>query len=119
MEPYERQQFDFFLMTAVNRFQERITQRNEGGAQALERLRNDPDGEGVWLHQFVDALFQDFLLDNLEGACFVLRALPKRKTSAPNSAPVEQMLGQMARTVFTDLLKSKTEEALEQTLMYS
>ena len=41
MELYERQQFDFLLQTSVERYVERIEQRNEGATNALERLLVD------------------------------------------------------------------------------
>ena len=79
MQLHERQQFDFLLLTAAERYVERLTQRNEGAVNALQRLKADPNGEGVWLDEFVNAIFQDFLLENAAGACFILQALGKRK----------------------------------------
>ena len=118
MDAYQRQQFDFFLNTAVERFVERIEQRNEGAEIALERLRQSPNGEGIWISEFVDAVFSDFLLDNADGACFILRALAARTAVVPAGQNVEAMLKSMARGVFTPLLKQKTEEALEQRISY-
>ena len=118
MEPYQRQQFDFLLMTAVERYVERLVQRNEGGEAALARLRADPQGEGVWLDQFAQAIFRDFLLDNPAGACFVLQAMPRRRAPPPDAGPIEAMLQQLALRAFADLLGAKTEEALEQQVAY-
>ncbi|MCU0495691.1 MAG: hypothetical protein MUD01_29255 [Chloroflexaceae bacterium] len=113
MEAYQRQQFDFLLLTAAERFAERLVQRNEGTANALARLRADPQGEGVWLDDFVQAIFQDFLLDNPAGACFILQALARRTIPPPATGKIETMLGSMARCAFADLLAAKTEEMLE------
>ena len=77
MELYERQAFDMFVSLAVERFCERIVQRNGGMERALARLREDPDGEGVWLGRFVEAFFRENALDNPGGACLVLRALER------------------------------------------
>lgn len=118
MELYQRQQFDFLLMTAAERFVERIVQRNEGAANALTRLRSDPQGEGIWLDEFVGAIFQDFLLDNGGGAAFILQALAKRTVPPPPTGNIEQMLITMARRAFADLLAQKVEEALAQATMY-
>lgn len=118
MEAYQRQQFDYLLLTATERFAERIVQRCAGHQQALQRLRADPQGEGVWLDTFVGAVFQDFLLDNPAGACFVLQALARRQIGAPTAGTVEAMLQQMAVRAFADLLQLKTEEAIEQQLSY-
>ena len=120
MDAHQRQQFDFLLAMAVERFGERLIQRNEGAANALDRLRADRNGEGIWLDQFVDALFEDFLLDNPAGACFILQALHRRSVALPEAeGTVEAILNSMARQAFADLLARKMEEALEQTVAYS
>jgi hypothetical protein len=118
MELHERQQFDFLLMTAVERYVERLEQRNGSVEDALARLRSGPNGEGVWLDEFVAAIFDDFLLDNIGGACFVLEALAKRTLPETAAGRVETVLIEMARTAFAGLLKQKTEEALEQRLAF-
>lgn len=114
MELYQRQQFDFLLLTAVDRYVERLVQRNDGPVNALRQLRQDPQGQGVWLNQFVEAIFQDFLLDNIGGACFILQALAQQTVPAPAGGTIEKMLIGMARAAFADLLRRKTEEFLEQ-----
>ncbi len=118
MEPHQRQQFDLLLATAGERFIERIVQRCAGAEAALARLRADPQGEGIWLDQFVAAIFQDFLLDTPAGACFVLQALHRRPGAAPAPGPIEAMLQQMARRAFADLLAARVEEVMEQALSY-
>jgi hypothetical protein len=114
MDLHEKQQFDFLLNTAVERYVERLEQRNGGVEIALERLRRDAEGEGVWLRRFTQAIFDDFLLGNAGGACFVLQALAKRTVPGVASGKVETTLDTLAKHAFADLLKQKTEEALEQ-----
>lgn len=114
MDLHERAQFDFLLQAAVERYVERLEQRNGGAAPALARLRAEPEGEGVWLTEFTRAILRDFLLDNAAGAAFVLRALARRRVSPPPAGTVEEMLVGMATEAFAALLKSKSEEALEQ-----
>jgi hypothetical protein len=114
MELYQQQQFGFFLETATERFVARLEERFRGPDQALEMLREDPETEGVWLRQFTDAVFDDFLLNNLEGACFVLQALAKRRVSDLEDGTVEKTLITMAKRLFADLLLQKTVETLEQ-----
>jgi hypothetical protein len=119
MALHERQQFDFLLQTAVERFVERIEQRFRGAEAALENLRRNPNGEGVWLNEFTGAVFEDFLLNNIEGACFVLRSLPQRKVELfPQTVSVEQHLVSLSQNLFSDLLLSKSLEALEQHVGY-
>jgi hypothetical protein len=118
MNIHERQQFDFLLFTATERFVERIEQRNAGAASALQRLRADPDGEGIWLNDFTRAIFQDFLLDNIEGACFVLTALAKRPAPSFQPGAIEPALIGMARAAFAELLRQKADERLEQAMEY-
>jgi hypothetical protein len=117
MELHERQQFDFLLHTAVERYVERLEQRNEGATNALARLRENPEAEGVWLSEFVEAIFDDFLLNNSAGAAFVMHALASRKAPELSSKPgqtVEQFAVVCARAVFAVLFRQKTEEVLEQ-----
>jgi len=120
MELHQRQQFDFLLLTAAERFTERLIQRNGGMASALKQLRESPEGQGVWLRKFVEALFRDFLLDNPEGACFILQALPKREVSLEQpGGKVETLLQEMAIQAFMQVLHQKVEEHLDQALAFS
>ena len=118
MELHQRQQFDFLLHTAVERYAERLEQRLGGAENALARLREDANGEGVWLDEFTGHLFADFLLDNVGGACFVLQALARRKAAPTRGGTIEKTLLEMARSAFAALLAAKTEEALEQRSSY-
>jgi hypothetical protein len=52
------------------------------------------------------------------GACFVLKALARRNVAAVASGKIETVLTTMAKQAFAALLKAKTEEALEQAIMY-
>jgi hypothetical protein len=141
---HERQQFDMLLQLAVERYAERLVQRNDGPERAHARLRDTPDAEGVWLPGFVDAVFQDSLVDNTAGACFVLEALERRPApavstvpsapsapsassvlsaasaapSASSAASVAQALAAMARAAFADLLQQKTLEELDRRASY-
>ena len=129
MQLFEQQQFEFLLQTAVERFVERLEQRFRGPDLALENLRRDPNSQGVWLNGFCEAVFEDFLLNNIDGACFVLRALAQRtiedqvadysdsdaaKVTAPAKSTVESHLVILARKQFCQLLHQKSLEALEQ-----
>ncbi len=118
MDLHERQQFDLLLQLAVQRYVERLEQRNEGAVNALLRIRTDPQGEGIWLGQFVDAVFEDFILNTPDGAAFVLRALPQRKIAAPAAGTIEAMLRAMSVSAFGELLRQKTEEELERRTGY-
>ncbi|HMO16064.1 MAG TPA: hypothetical protein PKD64_18375 [Pirellulaceae bacterium] len=120
MALHERQQFDFLLQTAVERFVERLEQRFRGAHSALEELKCNPEAEGIWLSQFTGAVFDDFLLNNVEGACFVLRSLPQRRVNleATVCGTVEQHLIELSQTLFRELLRNKSKELLEQHVGY-
>jgi hypothetical protein len=98
MDIHARQQFDFFF----------------------EKLRTDPNGEGVWLDEFTAALFRDFLLDNDAGSAFILQALARRPNTATLTPDmtVEQAMSAMARSAFAAVLRIKTDEQLEQRLAF-
>jgi hypothetical protein len=110
MNLHERQQFDFLLHTATERFVERLEERNGGPEGALRNLRENP----ACLTEFTNAIFTDFLLDNVDGACFVLQSLARRTIDPPVKGTIEAMLLTMAKGAFQNLLAQKTEEALEQ-----
>ena len=117
MELHARQQFDFFFNAAIERFVDRVEQRCGGPVPALARLREAPNAEGVWLDEFVVALFGDFLLDNLAGSAFVLQALGRRpapRGGSDTGETIEHYLGRLAREAFGVVLRIKTEESLEQ-----
>ena len=114
MDLYEKQQFGFFLQTATERYVARLEERFRGADGALKRIHNDTDGEGFGLTDFTDAVFEDFLLNNVEGACFVLQALANRTAEATTGGTVEATLVEMAKKLFADLLLQKTIESLEQ-----
>lgn len=122
MNAHERQYFQVLLSMAVDRFSQRLIQRNQGVDGALAKLRRDPQGDGVWLDEFVDAFFRDALLDNPAGACFVLNALANRPLSPGESldgiGTVGELVQRLAVRQFADLLRQKTEEALEQAAMF-
>ena len=113
MELYARQQFDVFLMTAAERFSERIVQRCAGTENALKQLKEDPNGKGIWINQYVEHLFEDFLFNNTAGACFILSALEKRNVEIEEKGAVEKILQKTARKVFAELLQKKTIESLD------
>ncbi|MBE3595593.1 MAG: hypothetical protein IMW86_00950 [Hydrogenibacillus sp.] len=125
MHPHEQEYFNILLQMAVDRFSERIVQRNAGVQNALERLRSDPEGEGIRLEAFVEAFFRDTLLDQPAGSAFIVQALSARPFDAPALSPALQgaatygaALSTLAVRAFADLLRQKTEEALEQSLLF-
>jgi hypothetical protein len=122
MDLHLRQQFDVLLGTAGEAFVERIVQRCAGQANALAALTRDRNAEGVWLDDFVDALFADQCLDNAEGAAWVLTALQARPmAAAPENAGVAtvgQVLVGQAKAVFADLLHAKVVESMNRASVY-
>jgi hypothetical protein len=116
MELYQKQQFDFLLLTSAERFAERVVQRCEGQDKAHAKLKENRNADGVWLDQFVEAIFDDFLLNNTAGAVFILSALEKRNIEFSGNGKIEQVLQTMAKQAFGDLLYIKTIESLEQSI---
>lgn len=113
MDPHLRQQFDLLLLGATERYVERLQHRCGGVSEGLARLREDPEGSGVWLTEFAGQVMQDHLLDNAAGACFVLRNVPRHELPAVGAGRVEERLISMATRALADLLRRKAEEALE------
>ncbi|MFN8195222.1 MAG: hypothetical protein U0R80_13180 [Nocardioidaceae bacterium] len=128
MDLHLRQQFDTLLGTAGESFIERIVQRCAGQDQALALLTRDRNAEGVWLDEFVDALFADQCLDNAEGSAWVLTALQQRPiqvdrveirgASSPGATQVGHVLVSLAKAAFADLLYAKVLESMNRASVY-
>jgi hypothetical protein len=124
VDAHQRQQFDVLLLTAADRLAERAVQRCQGEARALHRLQTDPDGEGVWLAELVDAVFEEFCLDTPDGAAFVLAALHRRAAPPPlppdpgSAGTVGDLLVRTAKAAFAGLLAAKVIESLSRSERY-
>jgi hypothetical protein len=118
VEPFLQQQFELQLAEAAERLAERAVHRCGGSEAALAQLQSDPDGEGVWASQFVDAFFAEQLLDNPAGSCFVLQALSRRAVPHDPGGTVEQVLGRLARVAFSDVLTKQTAQLLQRALVF-
>ncbi|GAB98134.1 hypothetical protein BJY21_001391 [Kineosphaera limosa] len=126
MDLHERVAFDALLGQAGEAFVERIVQRCAGQDRAIEALERDPDSEGVWLTDFVDAVFDEWCLADADGAAFVLRALKSRPVPAgPTTAPttgtpstIEHLLVSTAKAAFATLLRAKVLESMRRASVY-
>lgn len=119
MDLHQRQQFDFLLQTATERWVARLEERHRGPDAAIAALRADPAAAKRSIDEFVAAVFADFLLDDADGAAFVLRSVPQRPIAAHRdaiaaAATVEEAVTALARGLFAELLLTKTVEALDQ-----
>ncbi len=119
MDLHAQQQFDFLLQTAVERLCLRLQEHHRGAQAALEHLAspNQEQAAAAEVQQFVEALFQDFLLDNAAGACFVLQGLAGRKVppvESRNCPNIEALLVSLAKAALGELLQRKARECLEQ-----
>jgi len=119
MEAHLRVQFDLLLHETTQNFAERLVHRCGGAEPALDGLRADPEGDGVWLSQFVDAVFSEHLLGDSSGACFVLEALDRRTLPPDPGGPVGEVLGRLARAAFAQILSAQTAQALQRQLVFS
>ncbi len=70
----------------------------------------------MWVDQYVEALLEDFLLNNADGSAFIVRALPTRTLSPPPAGTGESMLDAMAHAALGEMLR--TEEQLEHTINF-
>lgn len=121
MDLHQRQQFDVLLGSAGEAFIERIVQRCAGQDRALALLLQDRNADGVWLDQFVDAVFADSCLENADGAAWILAALRARPAAPPaltGGSTVEQTLIAWAKATFADLLYAKVVESMQRASVY-
>ena len=118
MDVHQQQQFELLLGQSGESFIERIVQRCAGQENALRLLKEDRNSEGVWLDDFVDALFADWCLDNAEGATFILCALQRRPIEIDASGTVADVLLRAAKSAYADLLHSKVLESMSLASVY-
>jgi hypothetical protein len=117
MELFLRQQFELLLQEATGNFTERVVHRCGGPDLALERMRSDPDGEGVFRGEFVNAFFDENLLNNPAGYCFVLEALERRTLPADPGGTVVEVLQRLAHAAF--VLSTMTAQLIQRQQIYS
>ena len=118
MELHQRQQFDLLLSQSAESFIDRIVQRCAGQQEALRALELDRNAEGIWLDQFVDAVFADWCLENPDGAAFVLCALQRRRVAIEYDGMIGDLLMQAAKSAFADLLYEKVRESMSRASVY-
>lgn len=119
MELFLRQQFELMLQEATGNFTERVVHRCGGPDAALERLDSDPEGEGVYRGEFVRAFFEENLLNNAGGYCFVLEALERRTLPDVTGGPVLDVLARLAEAAFADVLTVMTKQLIQRQQIYS
>jgi len=119
MELFLRQQFDLLLQDATGNFAERVVHRCGGPDEALARLRSDPDGDGVLRSEFVRSFFEENLLANPAGHCFVLEALERRTLPPDPGGPANEVLGRLAEAAFADVLTTMTTQLIQRQQIYS
>jgi hypothetical protein len=115
---HQQQQFDLLLAQSGEAFIERIVQRCAGQDNALGALQQDRNADGVWLDDFVDAVFADWCLDNAEGAAFVLCALQRRSLTIDAAGTVADVLVRAAKSAYADLLYAKVIESMSRASVY-
>ncbi len=118
MDVHQQQQFELLLAQSGDAFIERIVQRCAGQGNALAALQSDRNADGVWLDDFVDAVFADWCLDNAEGATFVLCAMRCRPLSIEVSGTVGEVLVAAAKAAYADLLHAKVLESMSRASVY-
>lgn len=119
MDVHQRQQFELLLAQSAEAFIERIVQRCAGQENALRTLQHDRNAEGVWLDDFVDAVFADWCLDNPEGAAFVLCALQRRPIELlAASGSIGEVLVRAAKGAYAELLHEKVLESMSRASVY-
>ncbi len=119
MELFLRQQFELLLQEATGNFTERLVHRCGGPDNALRMLTEDPEGEGVHRSDFVQAFFDENLLSNPSGCCFVLEALERRTLPADPGGPVAEVVDRLAKAAFADVLTAMTAQLIQRQQIYS
>jgi hypothetical protein len=115
---HERMHIDGLIHEACDLLCETSIHRCGGPRNALARLRNDPDGEGVWLDRFVKMFLAEHALNSEAGACAILEALARRPMPEAGGATIGEVILQASSNAFRELVRSKADEALERASIY-
>ena len=109
----ERVHIDALIHEACDLLCETSIQRCAGPTNALRQLREDPNGQGVWLDKFTTMFLTEHALLTDAGACVILEALASRPMPAVEGETIGQVLRRAAHAAFTESVRSKMDEALE------
>ena len=118
MNDHERMYIDGLIHEACDLLCETAIQRCAGPRRALARLRDDPDGDGIWLDRFVSMFLAEHALDNEAGACAILEALSRRPMPETRGSTIGEALQEAAALAFRELVRLKADEALERASVY-
>lgn len=113
MNDHERIHIDALMHEACDLLCETAIQRCAGPTNALRRLREDPDGDGIWLGRFIATFLGEHALDTEAGACTILEAFARRPMPAVEGTTIGDTLRAAAIAAFTELVRAKADEALE------
>ena len=67
----------------------------------------------------MQAFFEENLLDNVGGYCFVLEALERRTLPPDEGGPVGEVLARLAKAAFADVLTTMTAQLIQRQQIYS
>jgi len=118
MNDHERLHVDALVHEACDLLCETAIQRCAGPTNALRRLREDPEGDGVWLGRFTRMFLGEHAMDTEAGACAILEALSRRPMPDVAGGTVGEVLRSASHAVFTELVRAKADEALERASLH-
>lgn len=118
MNDHERVHIDGLVHEACDLLCETAIARCAGPTNALRVLRDDPNGDGVWLDRFTVMFLGEHALDTTPGACAILECFERRPMPAMGAGgTVAGGLQEASRAVFADMVRRKADEALERASM--
>jgi hypothetical protein len=115
---HERVHIDGLIHEACNLLCETAVHRCFGAANALRQLREDPNGNGVWLDKFTPMFLSEHALDTVAGACTILEACERRPMPAITETTIGDALKEAAAATFGEMVRRKADEALELAAMH-
>ena len=113
MDDHERLYIDSLIHEACDLVCQTAIQRLAGPTNVLRRLREDPNGDGIWLDRFVKMFLAERALSGAAGSCAILQALSTRPMPAADGSTIGELLDASASMAFADLVRIKADEALE------
>ena len=113
MNDWERVYIDTLLHDACDIVCQTAIQRCDGPTNTLKKLREDPNGEGIWLDQFIPMFLGERAFDTDAGACAILEAFAKKPMPQVQGDSISSTLRGASRSIFAEMVLLKIDETLQ------
>lgn len=112
--------YDRLVQTAAEAWLERGLHRLGGYDRVGAAVAEDPDGEGLWLHEFAGAFMREWGLDGPDGCLWVLAHTFTREVPGGTltGGRVREVVADLARRCFASDVLARARRDLERKVAF-